>query len=94
MARRLLKGSLMDPRQERYAEALRQAAQALGGDVRLAGLLGVEGGQLQRWLERKDDVPLSAFLRALGVIADGPYARQRRVRVAAIRSEDDTATRS
>lgn len=84
----------MEARQERYAETLRQAAHALGGDVRLAGLLGVEGDQLQRWLDRRDDVPLSAFLRALGVIADGPYARERRVRVAAIPAEDDTATRS
>lgn len=84
----------MDARQERYTEALRQAAQALGGEVRLAGLLGVDGDQLQRWLDQKDDVPLSAFLRALGVIADGPYARERRVRVAVIRGEDDVATRS
>lgn len=82
----------MEARQERYAEALRQAAHALGGEVRLAGLLGVEGDQLHRWLDGKDEVPLSAFLRALGVIADGPYARERRVRVAVIPSEDDTAS--
>ena len=93
-ARGLLPGSSMDARQERYAEALRQAAHVLGGEERLAGRLGVDADQLQRWLAREDDVPLSAFLRALGVIADGPYARERRVRVAAIPSEDDVATRS
>lgn len=88
MARRLLVTASMDGRQERYAEALRQAAQELGSEGRLAGVLGVETDQLHRWLDRQDDVPLSAFLRALGVIADGPYARGgRRIRVAAIRSE-------
>ena len=75
-------------RQERYAEALRQAAHALGGEMRLAGILRVDRDQLQRWLAGKDAVPLSAFLRALGVIADGPYAREmRRARVAVIPSE-------
>lgn len=83
----------MDGRQERYAEALRQAAYALGGEARLAGFLGVEAERLQRWLAGEDDVPLSAFLRALGVIADGPYASEkRRVRVAVIRN--DTTDRS
>jgi hypothetical protein len=60
----------------------------LGGEAELARLLGVEAGQLQRWLGAENDVPLSAFLRALGVIADGPFARgTRNVRVAAIRQE-------
>ena len=78
----------MDGRQERYTEALRQAAHALGSEARLAIVLGVESGQVQRWLDREVDVPLSAFLGALGIIADGPYARDSgRVRVAAIRDE-------
>lgn len=72
-------------RKELYGEALRQAARELGGEAQLAGFLGVANDQLQRWLDREDDVPLSAFLTALGVIADGPYARgTRKVRVAAI----------
>ena len=87
-ARRLLATLPMDVRQERYTEALRQAALALGSEGQLAGVLGVEGVQLQRWLDREADVPLSAFLTALGVIADGPYAEGgRKVRVAAIRGE-------
>lgn len=78
----------MDERQERYAEALRLAARTLGGEAELAVLLGVETVQLQRWLDAENDVPLSAFLRALGVIADGPFARRtRNVRVAVIRQE-------
>ena len=78
----------MDTRQERYARALRQASDVLGGEARLARFLRVQSEQLQRWLDRQDAVPLSAFLTALGAIADGPYARDsRRVRVAAIRDE-------
>jgi hypothetical protein len=78
----------VDARQERYAEALRLAARTLGGEPELARLLGVDAGQLQRWLDAESDVPLSAFLRALGVIADGPFASgTRNVRVAAIRQE-------
>ena len=75
-------------RQELYGRTLRQAARDLGGEAQLAGFLGVANDQLQRWLECQDDVPLSAFLTALGVIADGPYARgTRSVRVAAIRDQ-------
>lgn len=78
----------MDMREERYSEALRQAAHLLGGEARLATVLRVESEQLQRWLDRQESVPLSAFLTALGVIADGPYATgNRKVRVAAIRNE-------
>ena len=75
-------------RKELYGRALRQAARELGGEAQLACFLGVANDQLQRWLDSQDDVPLSAFLTALGVIADGPYARDtRRVRVAAIRDK-------
>ncbi len=77
-----------------YAETLRHAARTLGGARRLARFLAVDPLQLHNWMAGKEPAPLSVFLRTLDVIADGPYARERRLRVAAIPSEDDTATRS
>lgn len=80
----------MEIRRDHYTEALRQAATVLGGSERLARLLAVDEVQLERWLSKAEPAPLSAFLRALDVIADGPYARERRVRVGVIRGEETT----
>lgn len=70
----------------RYAEALRNAAVTAGGEQKLAFLLGVAEKDVRAWLEGKAAPPLSAFLDALDIIADGPYApRRRRLRVAVLR---------
>ena len=72
----------------RYAQALRDAAQTLGGHRRLAAVLKVPAEKLEAWLSGAEMPPLEAFLGSLDVIADGPYAPRplRRIRVAAIRS--------
>jgi hypothetical protein len=85
----------MEVQRQRYSTALREAASVLGGTTALARFLGVEPGQLARWLAGEEAAPLSVFLSTLDVIADGPYARgQRKVRVAVIRPEEETKSRS
>ena len=74
----------MELQRDRYTEALHRAAVTLGGSGRLAQFLAVDEVQIERWLSKAEPAPLSVFLRALDVIADGPYARDRRVRVAVI----------
>lgn len=77
----------------RYAEALRNAADTAGGEQRLALLLGVAEKDIRAWLDGKAAPPLSAFLDALDIIADGPYApRRRRVRVAVLNDAVHPAT--
>ena len=74
-----------------YCDALRRAAQVLGGPGKLARCLGVSHEQLERWLAGKEPAPLSVFLDTLDVIADGPYASEKRpVRVAVIASARET----
>ena len=77
----------MDQR-SRYAEALRAAADTLGSTARLAAYLKVPPYTVQAWLAGREPPPLQAFLNALDVIADGPFAPQHRsVRVAVLRDE-------
>jgi hypothetical protein len=84
----------MDMHRDLYTEALRRAAQTLGGDMQLARFLAVEPAQLDRWLAGDEPAPLSVFLSTLDVIADGPYAApNRRGRVAAIRPEEEPSGR-
>ena len=72
----------------RYANALREAASTLGGPARLAAYLGVSPHRVQAWLAGQETPPLQAFLGALDVIANGPFAPQhRQVRVAVIPDE-------
>ena len=70
--------------QSRYAWMLREAADTLGGNAALAYHLGVEAGQLERWLSGEEAAPLPVFMDALDVIAEGPCAG-RPIRVAAIK---------
>jgi hypothetical protein len=76
----------VDPR-NRYTTALRSAAVTAGGEARLAFLLGVPQKELRAWLAGTAAAPLSAFLDALDIIADGPLGprRRRRIRVAVLR---------
>jgi hypothetical protein len=77
----------MDQR-SRYSDALRAAADTLGSAARLAAYLKVSPQTVQAWLAGQEAPPLEAFLHALDVIADGPFApQQRHVRVAVIPDE-------
>jgi DNA-binding transcriptional regulator YiaG len=77
----------MDQR-SRYTEALRAAADTLGSAARLAAYLKVPPDTVQEWLAGRETPPLQAFLSALDVIADGPFAPQHRdVRVAVLPDE-------
>jgi DNA-binding transcriptional regulator YiaG len=77
----------MDQR-SRYADALRAAADTLGSTARLAFYLKVSPRTVQTWLAGQQAPPLEAFLNALDVIADGPFAPQQRdVHVAVIPDE-------
>jgi len=70
----------------RYAKALSRAEQVLGSRARMAAFFRVPQGKLDAWLAGEEEAPLEVFLRALDVIADGPYAPRgrKRVRVAVI----------
>ena len=69
----------------RYARALSQAEQVIGGRERLARALRVPAEKLAVWLAGEETPPLEVFLDSLDLIADGPYVRARPIRVAAIR---------
>jgi hypothetical protein len=74
-------------RTNRYIETLQQAAQTVGGDAKLAYFLMVPNHKLARWMSGQEPAPLEAFLAALDIIADGPFAdakRRRPVRVAVL----------
>jgi hypothetical protein len=73
----------MDQR-TRYTSALSRAEQILGSRARMAAYLRVPQEQIDAWLAGEEPPPLEVFLRSLDVIADGPYARPRRLRVAII----------
>ena len=76
----------MDQR-TRYAATLSRAEETLGGRDRLARFLNVSREKLDAWLKGDETAPLEAFLGSLDVIADGPYAGERPIRVAVIREE-------
>lgn len=67
----------MDQRSERYADALRAAAQLLGSQSRLAGFLGVPDEELARWMAGVEAAPLWAFVQTLDLIGDMPHAAKR-----------------
>jgi hypothetical protein len=57
----------MEPRYE-YAEALRAAADAVGGEQELAERLGVRVQDLRAWMQGGEAPPLEPFLQALDLI--------------------------
>jgi len=70
-----------------YADMLHRAAATLGGVSRLALRLEAPPEDVRKWIAGAEEPPLAAFLEALDVVAQGPYARGfRRLRVAAIRT--------
>ena len=70
-----------------YADMLYRAAGTLGGVTRLALRLEAPPEVVRRWIAGAEEPPLAAFLEALDVVAQGPYAHGLRpIRVAAIRT--------
>lgn len=68
-----------------YTETLACAAANMGGVDNLARFLRVSRARLASWLAGEEAPPSQVFLDALDVIADGPYAPERRkVRVAVL----------
>jgi len=63
-------------RRERYANALRLAAERVGGTARLAFVLRVPRQDLERWMEGYGEAPLESFLSALDLIAAAPLERE------------------
>ena len=82
-----LSPSTVDKRGTRYAQALSQAEETLGGRAQLAAFFHVPAEKIAAWLSGEEVPPLEVFLGSLDVIADGPYApvERPRIRVAAIR---------
>jgi hypothetical protein len=50
------------------------ASRTVGGLPRLAQYLGVAEALLQEWLEGKRDPPTTIYVRALDLVARGPFA--------------------
>ena len=70
-----------------YADMLHRAAATLGGVSRLAVHLAAPPEAVRKWIAGTEEPPLAAFLEALDVVAQGPYAKGRPpIRVAAIRT--------
>jgi len=49
------------------------ALRTIGGRDRLAEYLGVSESLLQEWLEGRSDPPTLIYLRALDLVANGPF---------------------
>lgn len=70
-----------------YTDMLNRAAATLGSVARLAARLGARPDAVRKWMAGEEQPPLAAFLDALDVVAQGPYAEARPpIRVAAIRT--------
>jgi DNA-binding transcriptional regulator YdaS (Cro superfamily) len=50
------------------------ALRSLGGAERLAAHLGVSESRLREWLAGRGQPPTDVYLRALDVVAKGPFA--------------------
>jgi len=50
------------------------ALRSLGGAERLALHLGVSESRLREWLAGRSEPPIDVYLRALDVVAKGPFA--------------------
>jgi transposase-like protein len=72
---------LLDPMPETVRiDTLRRALRATGSVDALAHKLGVSRGQVERWINREEEVPTAIFLRAVDVIEaqDVPSHDERR----------------
>ena len=57
---------------------LARAARAVGGAERLAEYLDVEDAELRDWLDGTREPPTSIYVRALDLVARGPFAPAQR----------------
>lgn len=53
-----------------YARTLHKAAEAVGGQKRLARLLRVPLAELEKWIADKDEPPTAVFLKAVDMVLD------------------------
>jgi hypothetical protein len=58
-------------RENAHIRTLRHALALVGGRRQLASVLGVEEGQIVRWLDGEQEVPPAAFFDALDVVSKG-----------------------
>ena len=59
---------------------LERALRAMGSVQRLATYLGVSPAQLEDWLAGRGKAPNAIYLRALDLVASGPFASTQRDR--------------
>ena len=52
------------------SRALRKAAELVGGNSRLAKILGVKPLEIEKWLAADDAIPRDVFLRIVDLILD------------------------
>ena len=62
------------------SRTLERATRLLGGVARLAKHLGISEAQLLDWLAGRGTPPNAVYLRALDLVASGPFASQERAR--------------
>ena len=60
------------------SRTLERAMRVVGGAARLAEQLGVSESQLADWLAGRGKPPNDIYLRALDLVASGPFTRSRR----------------
>lgn len=53
-----------------YSRTLQKAAEAAGGQKKLARLLRVPLAELEKWIGDKDEPPMSVFLKAVDLVLD------------------------
>jgi hypothetical protein len=53
-----------------YARTLHKAAEAVGGQKKLARLLRVPLIDLEKWIAGKDEPPMAVFLKAVDLVLD------------------------
>ncbi|HEY7238206.1 MAG TPA: hypothetical protein VH600_03495 [Burkholderiales bacterium] len=58
-----------------YSRTLQKAADSTGGAKRLARLLRVPLGDLEKWIADKGEPPMAIFLKAVDLVLEEPIAR-------------------
>ena len=53
-----------------YSRTLQKAAEAAGGQKKLARVLRVPLADLEKWLADKDEPPMAVFLKAVDMVLD------------------------
>ena len=56
---------------------LERAARTIGGRSRLAEYLGVGEAELEEWLDGRRAPPAAIYVRALDLVANGPFGARR-----------------